>query len=235
MSLETQVADLVTATNSLTGTVNTKIADIDAAKNAAVTDMNNRISTFNSTDLPAMQADVNGVIANVENIEADFGSARIGYSSDYRYRVIPLVEVDSTNTSGSSNEYTIGTVFFNRPNGCCIQADHNCTFSVQKMYSSDDTVHEASWRFMAAPTDTNTRTCTFTKNGIKYAGLHIEGEVQSHGAYFIGKTNQEHLKDALFGNTSIYYIYKDTRDNSVSDAEINDSLVIGDIITTNNG
>jgi len=40
MSLETQVADLVTATNSLTGTVNTKIADIDAAKNAAVADMN---------------------------------------------------------------------------------------------------------------------------------------------------------------------------------------------------
>lgn len=56
MSLETQVAGLVTATNNLTGTVNEKIADIDSAKNAAVATMDARVATFNSTELPAMQA-----------------------------------------------------------------------------------------------------------------------------------------------------------------------------------
>ena len=67
MSLETQVANLVTATNSLTGTVNTKIADIDSAKNTAVADMNNRVSTFNSTDLPAMQADVSSALGTMSS------------------------------------------------------------------------------------------------------------------------------------------------------------------------
>ena len=62
MSLETQVAALVTATDSLTGTVNTKIADIDSAKNTAVAAMDARVGTFNSTDLPAMQSDIQAEI-----------------------------------------------------------------------------------------------------------------------------------------------------------------------------
>jgi hypothetical protein len=65
MSLETQVADLVTATNTLTGTVNTKISDIDTAKNTAVATIATRISTFNSTDLPAMQSTVNSAAGEI--------------------------------------------------------------------------------------------------------------------------------------------------------------------------
>jgi hypothetical protein len=85
MSLETQVADLVTATNSLTGTVNTKIADIDSAKNTAVAAMDARVGTFNSTDLPAMQGDVNTLIASpftgIPNIHFGAWEQRIGYGT----------------------------------------------------------------------------------------------------------------------------------------------------------
>ena len=80
MSLETQVADLVTATNSLTGTVNTKIADIDAAKNAAVTTMNDRVTTFNSTDLPAMQAAVDALEAQIPNKLIDNGTGNPAFA-----------------------------------------------------------------------------------------------------------------------------------------------------------
>lgn len=58
MSLETQVAGLVTATNSLTGTVNTKIADIDNKVNTVV-------DKFNDTDLPAMQVEAARATSNL--------------------------------------------------------------------------------------------------------------------------------------------------------------------------
>ena len=95
MSLETQVADLVTATNSLTGTVNTKIADIDSAKNTAVATIATRITEFNSTDVPALEATVDGFVAGHD---------------DKVLSHMHYFNVDLTSNTGTKTDYT-GTVF----------------------------------------------------------------------------------------------------------------------------
>lgn len=81
MSLETQVAGLVTATNSLTGTVNTKIADIDNKVDTVV-------NKFNNTDLPAMQ------------VEAARATSNLGVNAGGNIEIIQYGEQYKSNGSG---------------------------------------------------------------------------------------------------------------------------------------
>jgi hypothetical protein len=137
----------------------------------------------------------------------------LGYRLDYYRAVVPLCEISSNDSS-----YTSGRFDFVRSNGCCSKLPLHVEIKMANAFdgSNVDTF------IMHNNLPDNVRPCTFTKNGQQYGGLEVYYTVQGHYVYFIGSSTLEDL----YLTKNVYWKYLDTRDDSVSDTEINDSLVI---------
>lgn len=137
----------------------------------------------------------------------------IGYRTDYFRAVVPLCEIKLNTIS-----YTSGRLDFIRKNGCCSQLPLHIDIKVE---NDGDGINIQSFT-IHNNLPANMRLCKFTKNGITYGGLEVFYNVQAHNVYFIGVSTLE----PLFSSRNAYWKYKDVRDNSISDTEINNSLVI---------
>jgi len=154
-------------------------------------------------------------LENYNNNRYNLSDYYIGFRPDYYRAVLPLCKLDNSDPNNFS--YTSGRFDFIRTNGCCSELPMHIEIKMQKKYNS--TTPEVFIMHNNLPD--KIRPCTFTKNNIKYGGLELFYNVQAHNVYFIGISN---LSD--YESKSVYWKYLDTRDNSIVDTEINNSLEI---------
>ena len=141
---------------------------------------------------------------------------RIGSSPPYHRCVIPLCEIDNTNITKFS--YTSGRFDFIKHNGNVSQLPLHIEIKMQKQYNTASPM----WFIMHNNLPTNMRPCKFTKNGQLYGGLEIYYTVNEHTCYFMGITTLS----TLYNSKISYWHYQDVRDDSITDTEIKNSLVI---------
>ena len=136
----------------------------------------------------------------------------LGSRSDYYKAVVPLVNLN--NSSVSRFSYTAGRIDMIRSNGCCYQGGGYMDFEMQKVYNSTN----YHWKNIHV-NGSYCNPCKFTYQGNLWAGMHIFLSVQAHAIYFSGFS-----AEAL--NLG-YIAYQDTRDSSILNSEVYNSLVIG--------
>jgi|SaaInlStandDraft_4_1057021.scaffolds.fasta_scaffold25392_2 hypothetical protein len=156
------------------------------------------------------------VASSTNRVSFKLSDYQIGSRPDYARAVVPLCEL--TNASISNFSYTSGRFDFVRTNGCCSQLPLHVEIKMQKAYNSTSPM----WFTMHNNLPDNIKPCTYEYGGIKYGGLEVYYNVQSHHLYFIGFTTL----DDIYDSGSSYIRYIDVRDGSVINTEINDSLVI---------
>lgn len=139
---------------------------------------------------------------------------KIGWRPDYYRAVVPLCEIDAAGTFS----YSSGRFDFIRTNGCCSQLPLHIELKMKNANDGTNVYLEVIHNNLTS----NIRPCKFTKNGQLYGGLEVFYNVQAHDIYFLGHTT---LID-LYETKNVYWKYQDVRDNSVSDTEIYNSLVI---------
>lgn len=149
-------------------------------------------------------------IDDVKNLgEAYFNGQDI--YSDYGYWVVLLCKLSPSTTEASYS----GEMFYKRNNG--IYANGSVRFSIQKVYNSTNVYFGTEYLgysvYEAAP-----RPCTFTYNGVKYAGLK-----------WASAASLNTIKTVIYeqhGNSEPIYIrYFNTQNGTVYNAEINNSIV----------
>ena len=130
---------------------------------------------------------------------------------DYGYWVVLLCKLSPSTTEASCS----GEMFYKRNNG--IYANGSVRFSIQKVYNSTNVYFGTEYLgysvYEAAP-----RPCTFTYNGVKYAGLK-----------WASAASLNTIKTVIYeqhGNSEPIYIrYFNTQNGTVYNAEINNSIV----------
>ena len=158
-------------------------------------------------------------ISTLESVDIDrysLSNHHIGGRYDYYRAVLPLCEVDNSNPDKFS--YTSGRFDFIRSNGCCSQLPMHVEIKMQKKYNTASPM----WFIMHNNLPSNARPCTFTKNGQLYGGLEVYHDQHESFIYFNGITTL----NALYNTTDIGWEYLNATNNSVTDTEIKNSLVI---------
>jgi len=141
---------------------------------------------------------------------------KVGSILSYYRCVVPLCEIDNSNISKFS--YTSGRFDFVKINGNESPLNMHVEIKMQKKYNTANPM----WYIMHNNLPDNVRPCKFIKNGQEYGGLEIYKDAHENDIYFVGMTTLTEL----YNTTDIAWEYKDTRDNSIVDTEINNSLEI---------
>jgi hypothetical protein len=180
------------------------LSDIGTKVGAKIKEIANTLNT--------LESDI-----SITKSEFNMDQYLIGSKNSYTRAVLPLCEIDNSNISKFS--YTSGRFDFVRTNGCCSYLPMHIEIKMQKEYNKASPM----WFIMHNNLPDNIRPCTFTKNEQLYGGLEIFYTVQGHNCYFNGLSTLHKLYN---DTTNIYWEYLDTRDDSIVDEEINNSLVI---------